>query len=172
MTRRLFAFVVAVSILAAARPTLAQEAPATSSSNDVETQRSRDAASTRRLFVYTAYGVSAIGFGLSFVFLAQASSALSDREDIARRNGSLQSLAWQCSATNECGQMKERREDWEDAKRNWAMMAGLGGAAAVTGTIFLIAHYFESQPAKRASGPRLSPAVSHQEAGLRLQGSF
>ena len=172
MVRRLIACLLAISFIAAARPARADEPSSDSAAAKAAEERDQAAASRRRVFIYSGYGVGAIGLGLSFLFLAQASSALSDREDIARANGSLNAVAWQCYSAEECQRMREGREDWESAKTAWAASMGLAIAGATMGTVFLVAHYFESQASKRASGPRLSPAVSHQGGGLQLQGTF
>jgi hypothetical protein len=128
---------------------------------------------TRKVFIYTGYGVAAVGLGLSFLFLSQADSAYSDREQIARQNGSVDHTAWKCVGAAECDRMQTLRDDQADAKTRWAASMGVAIGGAVAGTVFLIAHLIDSAAeAKSTAAVRLSPAVSHQEAGLRLLGAF
>lgn len=165
MIRRAVAVAVATALLAAGSPALADEATAPSSG--------MEPATGRKIFIYSAYGVAAVGLGLSFLFLGQANSAYNDRREIAVQNGSEQHTAWKCYGVEQCGRMNALREDQSDAKTRWAAMLGLTIGSAVTGTVLLVAHLIDSAAeSKSTASLRVAPAVSHQEAGLRLLGTF
>ncbi|HVJ94053.1 MAG TPA: hypothetical protein VM580_29895 [Labilithrix sp.] len=167
MMRKAVAFTVAASLLMADLPASAEEPTST----PVESGTASRARTTQKVFIYSGYGLSAIGFGLSFVFLAQADSAYTSRQELARQNGSATSGVWQCSGPTECGRMRELRDDQTRAMTLWAAMTGVGVAGAVAGTAFLIAHLLDSPTSSKRSA-RILPAVSHQHAGFQLQGSF
>lgn len=169
MKRSALALIVAASVLAPAKPAAAEEA-APAAAN--EPQPADKAAATQRVFIYTGYGVAAVGLGLSFVFLAKASSAFHDRQDIARQNGSDGQAVWRCNGADECRRMSDLRDEQTNAKAWWAAMTGVAAGGAIAGTTFLIAHLLDTPSAKHAGRPRLTPVVSHQEAGLQLYGSF
>lgn len=106
------------------------------------------------------------------MFLAKANSAYSDRQDIAKQNGSDTQTAWRCTGAAECKRMNDLREDQSSSIKWWGAMTGVAIAGAVTGTAVLIAHLLDSSPTKRTARPMLTPTLSHQEAGLQLQGTF
>lgn len=173
MIRHAVAIAVATSLLAAGKPALADETATSSAPQAAPESANTGASTTRKVFIYSGYGVAAVGLGLSFIFLGQANSAYNSRRDIAVQNGSEQHTAWKCYGADECSRMQGFREDQSGAKTRWAAMIGLSIGGAVAGTTFLIAHLIDSSAeSKRAAAVRLTPAVSHQEAGMQLQGTF
>ena len=121
------------------------------------------------MFIYGSYGAAAVCLGLSFVFLAQADSAYGGRREIARQNGSENEAVWRCRGADECARMSGFREDQFDARVRWGVMLGSSVIGAIAGTVFLLDPPAE---AKARAQTRVVPAVSHQEAGLQLQGTF
>gem|GEM_PF-4662651 len=114
---------------------------------------------------------TAAAFATSFVFLAQANSAESDRKDILRESGGLtEGLGAQCKTAEQCARLEDARTDRDDAKASWegAMLTGSVLAIATLGTMML----WPNVAKEKTTSLQVAPRAGQTGGGLVVVGSF
>ena len=123
-----------------------------------------------RTAAFVGYGVGAASLAVGFVSLASANSAFSDRRDIARANGDVDSRVWRCQATNQCAEMAGLRLDQDRYGLIAAAAFSLSAVSAVLATSMLFGANIEQK--KGNARLRLLPSVDRQAASLGVGGTF
>lgn len=133
--------------------------------------RDGEASTAKKVTVVTLLSASAITYGISFVFLAQANGADTDRRDFITAHGGNPdggASSGGCRTVDECAQLSKFRQEALDASSRWRTTVAIGGAMLVAGGVVTL--LWPNAP--KGASARVVPAGSSSAAGLQLEGSF
>jgi flagellar basal body-associated protein FliL len=133
-----------------------------------------DGLQTKTIVLVVGGAVTLVAAGTATYFGLKARSAKGDADDLSKQAGTTYGAS-RCSnvaavGSSLCADIRSKRDTQADAGKIANISLAVTGVAAVTtGVLYLL---WPTDGSKTTQGLTISPVVSHQNAGLWLQGNF
>ena len=166
MRHRFVAAIVAICLFFGASPARADYDPILGPPNS-------SGAKAKKVTVVAIFGASLLAWGTSFLFLAQASSAASDRRELSLANGGTGNLGANdpaCRTADQCARLAQLRHDQGAAVDRFYIAGAVGAGLTLAGVATVLLWRLPEK--ESATAARLTPAVTAQGGGMTFEGRF